>query len=307
MAGLEDHSAETEMAPTTQLKAGSVTKTVTATRVMQLVEAGQLRLDDPLSDFTDVLPEEHGTEIQHLLSHSSGLEDYGDQIGALGVTASWEPEELIAEAPLRAAPGTAHHYSNTNDVILSLVIEAATGSSWIDELNGLLAAQGISTAWLPGSDDDWGDTSPGYFVLPDGTLYQSGPRTHNAVNDFTPSLIGAAGAMVSDAAGLARWGDALWGGDAVLSAETRDTMETPIVSGSAYALGTVVLTDGHGKVLAHNGGVNGYESCVGHRPEDGWTLALLGNAWLSYNGTCCQPGYNWDAADQLWDALYDSQ
>ena len=64
------------------------------------------------------------------------------------------------------------------------------------------------------------------------------------------------------------------------------------------------MADDHGDHWGHNGAVNGYESYVGHRPSDGVTLAIMGNAWLSYNNECCAPGWGWDVKARLWDAFY---
>ena len=303
--GVADYDAGVEMTPETALKAGSTTKTVTMGRVLQLVESGVLNLEDAVSDHVGAIPAEHGIKIKHLLSHSSGLEKYGAYIEPGLVTASWEEEELIAlisELPLRFEPGEEYYYANTNFVLLGMVVESVTGESWTDELNALLTSQEISTAWIP--QGEWGSTSPGYYVYPNGELHSVEGSTHNAVNDFHPSIIGAAGNMVSDVVGLVKWGDALWGGERVVSNDTRTLMVTPVVEGSFYALGTIVLADEYGDQWSHNGAVNGYESHVGHRPADGVTLAVMGNAWLSYENKCCGPGWNWDVQARLWEAFY---
>ena len=303
--GLADYDASSEMTDAIALKAGSTTKTVTMGRVLQLVEAGSLSLDDPISDHLDVVPAEHGITIENLLSHSSGLEDYGAYVLPNAATSSWEDEELIAliaDLPLLFDPGEEFYYANTNFVLLGMIVESVTGEPWEDQLNTMLTSQGISTAWIP--KEDWGDTSAGYYVYPDGELHSVNGQTYDAVDDFHPSLVGAAGSMVSDSVGLVQWGDALWGGQGVVSEDTRSVMVTPIVDGSYYALGTIVLPDDHGDHWGHNGAVNGYESYVGHRPADGVTMAIVGNAWLSHNDVCCMPWWSWEVQARLWDAFY---
>ena len=120
---------------------GSVTKTMTAVAILQLVDVGSLSLEDTVADVVpevaDEFPPTADITVEHLLSMTSGLPDYANLPG--GATAQavqdptkvWTPEELIAAA-LGAAevqPIGTPGYSTTNFTILGLMYEAVTGDA----------------------------------------------------------------------------------------------------------------------------------------------------------------------------------
>src|SRR3954447_12393842 len=113
----------------------SSTKTVTATMVMQLVQAGQLSLDQPLSDFYPALPNASAITMRMLLNHTSGLADYFDD-ARLNKIADNEPDHMWtrdeAIAGIHAAqfaPGSQYKYTNTNYIVLGGILEKVTGES----------------------------------------------------------------------------------------------------------------------------------------------------------------------------------
>ena len=120
---------------------GSITKTFTGTVILQLVDEGKLRLDDPIAKYQPEVPNGANITIRQLLQMTSGLFNYTDDPAwnqALDANRQrvWSPQELVAIAlahPPYFAPGTDFHYSNTNTVLLGLIIEQITGNNVADE------------------------------------------------------------------------------------------------------------------------------------------------------------------------------
>jgi D-alanyl-D-alanine carboxypeptidase len=150
-AGLADSAAAVEMLPEDQFQAASITKMLTATTFMTLVEAGLAELDAPIARWLpatlteDLLDERIACTPRHLLAHTSGIADFfGDgEPGAGGVLPFvakmreepdrlWDPHDILAwtKTNLRPhfAPGRGWHYADTGYVLVGLIIEAVTGS-----------------------------------------------------------------------------------------------------------------------------------------------------------------------------------
>ena len=124
-----------------RFRIGSVTKTFTATIVLQLVQEGTLGLDSTLEDHVPgVVPRGEEITIRHLLQHRSGLADiteYPEWLNKAERSPSTSPINSLrfaASKPLAFKPGTRARYSNTNYIALGLVIEKVTGRSYAEEL-----------------------------------------------------------------------------------------------------------------------------------------------------------------------------
>ncbi|MED5369548.1 MAG: serine hydrolase domain-containing protein [Myxococcota bacterium] len=306
--GIVDWDTQAAIAPQQPLKAGSITKTVTAAATLQLVEAGDLGLDDGVGEYVPSLAQHEGLQVRHLLNHSSGLEEYPALIEASELSEPWTEEALlalIAEQELRFPPGSQHVYTNANYLVLGLVLEAVTGEDWQTTTGALLQEHAGAQARIPDPAGGWGEIGAGYMLGVPGE-----PIAVDGEIDFKDylhnSVLGAAGNMSSDAEGLALWSSALWGSDAVLSEDTlalqvSESME--LGGDTAYGLGVVVSQDAYGPLRWHNGAVNGYVAWAGHRPERGESVAVLGNCWKQ---TMAGWDYTWSTqvADALWEAAY---
>lgn len=110
--------------------AGPVSQGFAAVAVMQLVEQGNLRLEDPIGRYVSDLPQAwQSVTLRQLLQHSSGIADYRDADGFDG-SAAYTPRQLIAsvaDEPLAFAPGTDVRQSATNFLLLSEAVEKASG------------------------------------------------------------------------------------------------------------------------------------------------------------------------------------
>ena len=163
---------------------GSITKTLTAIAVMQLVERGRLSLDARVTDYIPELRRVHdpwgsmdSVTVQMLLSHSSGLQD---PTWPWTQGKPWEPfepttwEQLVAMMPYQEAafkPGTRYSYSNPGFIYLARIIEQITGDPWESYVQkNIFAPLGLSRSYFNGTPyylAAW--RSNNYFVVKDST------------------------------------------------------------------------------------------------------------------------------------------
>jgi D-alanyl-D-alanine carboxypeptidase len=145
-AGSADLTPSTPMRVTDRFRVASITKTFVAAVALQLVGEGRMSLDDTVERWVPgLVPGGAGITVRQLLNHTSGLFDYIDDGDDTilkpylrgDVTHVTTPRQIVAVAtshPLHFAPGTKHKYSNTNYIVLGLLVEAVTGDSLTAEL-----------------------------------------------------------------------------------------------------------------------------------------------------------------------------
>jgi D-alanyl-D-alanine carboxypeptidase len=240
-----------------RFRAGSITKMLVATVVLQLAAEGHLRLDEPLSRFLPgLLPDGGRITIRDLLAHRSGLADVADDRQVLdGVRSTWSPRQLIALAstrPRTAAPGGAFRYSSTNYLVLGLVIEQVTGRSLASQVRRRIVDRlGLDdTALTPGRISGahvHGYSLPAHQGVVDPTADPRDLETSSA------RWAGAAGDLVSSASDLARFLAALLGGELLPPTQLR-AMENVH---SHYGLGLAVYPTRCGLAWGHTGNLNG--------------------------------------------------
>ena len=133
--GTGNIEGDTPITPNDHFRIGSNTKTFTGTVILQLMDEGKLGLDDPVSEYQPEVPNGENITIRQLLNMSSGLfsytedEDFNQTLDTEPQKV-WEPEELVeigfSHQPY-FSPGDGFHYSNTNTVLLGMIIEQLTG------------------------------------------------------------------------------------------------------------------------------------------------------------------------------------
>jgi CubicO group peptidase (beta-lactamase class C family) len=279
--GLADVETGRAATPDTQYRIGSITKTFTAVGVMQLRDAGELSLDDPLTRF---LPESaHGPTIGRMLSHASGLQR--EPPGEIWETLEAPTREqllertAVAEAVLPA--GTWWHYSNLAFALLGEVVARAHGATWEDALRErILEPLGLSRTTPSAAEP----AARGYFVEPwtDAVRLEREP-------DFGGS--GALGKLWSTTGDLARWGVFLAAGDErVLAAATLEEMAhvRAMVDHAAWTVawgtGLALYRRGEDVFVGHGGAMPGQlASLVVHRKS------RVGAAVLTNTGAGASP------------------
>ncbi|KHD77448.1 hypothetical protein MB27_11920 [Actinoplanes utahensis] len=256
-----------------RFRIGSVSKTFLATVVLQLAAERRLTLDDTVERWLPgIVPDGDGITLRQLLDHTSGLYNY---TAALDLSPagwlpqryrSWDPAELVALAtakPPLFAPGTDWSYSNTNYVLLGMVVKAATGRHYSTEIQRrIIGPLGLRQTESPGERVRIsGPHAHGY--LPVGP---AGAEKPVDVTSYNPSIADAAGDMISSTADLNRFFRALLGGRLLPPAQldAMTTMRT-VAPGSGYGLGLETTTLSCGITLyGHGGGIFGYATNTLH-------------------------------------------
>ncbi len=259
-----------------RFRIGSVTKTFTATIVLQLVQEGTLSLSSTLEDHVpDVVPRGEEITIRHLLQHRSGLAnitDYPEWLNQAERSPSTSPINSLrfaASKPLGFKPGTRARYSNTNYIALGLVIEKVTGHTYAQELEQrLLDPLGLDRTELPETRR-----------LPD--LADGG---------YNPNLPWAAGAIVSNAHDLSRFYSALLSGR-LLSGTSLATMKKTV---AGIGLGIFPTGLPCGRAWGHDGYIVDYQTLVSASEEGDrvMVVSLRGPGYLPWLGRallCAEP------------------
>lgn len=222
-SGVSDIRARTPMKADDVFAVGSITKTFTAALVLQLVREGKVDLDAPINTYGLNFPNGDKITVRELLNHTSGIPPLGGDTPASTLYAAdyqnklladtshrYTPAEIlnwVSDRPLLFAPGTDTSYSNTNLILAGQIVEHVTGKPLVGVYHKqLLDPLRLSATRYAAEEALPVANVPGVFSLqPNGTLFNTADFDHTAV--FTS--IGAAGAMVSNAADLITWGNAL--------------------------------------------------------------------------------------------------
>ncbi|MFV2117692.1 serine hydrolase domain-containing protein [Streptomyces sp. Act-28] len=227
-------------------RAGSVTKTFVATVVLQLAAEERLALDDPVALHAPGLlppPLDRRITLRHLLTHTSGLPDLTRPTGP-----AVPPEGLRAALASRTPkPPGGFAYSNTNYVVLGLIVEHVTGRSYADEARRrIITPLGLTGTAFPGART----TLP----LPHGRGYDSAGRDVTALD---PRTAGAAGELVSTLDDLNRFYAALLGGRLLPPTQLNALLDTSSTQGR-YGMGLIPTRLPCGvTVWGHNGRIPG--------------------------------------------------
>ncbi|MEU1598825.1 serine hydrolase domain-containing protein [Streptomyces sp. NPDC005708] len=250
-----------------RFRAGSNTKTFVATTVLQLVAEKKVRLDAPIEHYLPrLVPGGQHITIRQLLSHRSGLYNYTDSLwgGSLEQMyqarfRAWTPKELLTEAFRHApyfAPGTAGHYSNTNYILLGMLIQKVTGNTPEHEIaHRILGPLGLRHTSFPGNSV----RIPGPHAH--GYIRMNGPGSPRIdVTEENMSAASTAGSLISTTHDLNRFFSALIGGKLLPPALLHAMQDVkPLPGQSPYGLGLDRVTDpAYGTAYGHTGGTLGY-------------------------------------------------
>jgi D-alanyl-D-alanine carboxypeptidase len=300
-SGLGDLRARRPARPSDRFRIGSVTKSFVATVVLQLVGEGRLRLDDSVKQWLPgAVPGGQRITIRQLLNHTSGLYNYTDDLLAplrakptledyqRLQTRSYTPQALVTMATRHRPvfpPGTGFSYSNTNYILLGLLVERITGDPLAAQLQQrILQPLGLGDTELPVTQRRIrGPHIHGYAPLDRAWIPSDGPAGLVDVTQDNPSWAWAAGAMVSSAAVLARFYQALLGGR-LLGPDLLKAMQTTVGAsgqlgpGAGYGLGLMRLALGcGGQVWGHGGEIPGYATVAFSTPDAARQLVLTDN------------------------------
>jgi D-alanyl-D-alanine carboxypeptidase len=262
------------------VRIASVTKSFTATAILQLVAAKKLSLDAHLSEFVPDIANGDAITVEQLLDMTAGVFSYTEDDtfvtnyfanpqmpftaqDALGIVRAHQPD---------FAPGTSTHYSDSNYVLLELIAEKVTGEPLGDTIQSqILDKVGLDATSYPTTDALPDPFSHGYLAQPFG-----GPRDVTLGN---PGVAGGAGAMISSLEDLHKWAVALGTGALLPKSLQKQRLQThPLVATPkltfSYGLG---ITNVNG-FLGHDGGILGYATAMFYLPKAKATIVVESNS-----------------------------
>ncbi|GGR33252.1 serine hydrolase domain-containing protein [Streptomyces netropsis] len=285
-SGVSDLTTRRPPLPPDRFRAGSISKTLIATVVLQLEAEGRLSIDDTVEKWLPGVVRGHGHDgskitLRRLLNHTSGVYDYTEDPGLhlLGTDFlahrydTWTPEQLVALAMKHRPnfePGAGWSYSTTAFTLAAMVIERATGHTYASEAKRrIFTPLGLHASTLPG-------TYP-RIPAPSGrmyTVFSNDPehRVHD-ITEFNPSWAWSAGELISSTSDLNRFFTALLGGKLLPRAQLKE-MTTTVPSpnfpwGQEAGLGIFRLTLPCGTELwGHTGFLPGSQS-IAYTTRDG--------------------------------------
>jgi D-alanyl-D-alanine carboxypeptidase len=277
VSGFADREAGRALRPGDRFRIGSVTKTFVAAVVLQLVDERVLSLDDTAERWLPgLLPAGEGITIRELLSHTSGLPDYVDDLPR-SIGAAWQPRDLI-ELALEDPPGAPRRfsYASTNYLVLQLVVEEATGADLAEQLERrIFQPLGLEeTSFEPGSVT--GPLAHGYRPPSHAGVVTGSPVD---VSDEPATWAWGAGAIVSTADEVAQFFRALLQGE-VVPPDLLEEMQALVPAGrNRYGLGLAVYPTPCGPAWGHTGNANGYVTIAWNTRDAGRQAVLMTNSY----------------------------
>lgn len=282
--GFSDRDAKTPMKPTDRLLAGSVGKTFAAATALQLVKQGKINLDDKIEKYLGSepwfarLPNAKDITVRQLMNHTSGLVRYEFKNEfTKDLTANpekvWKPAELLAylfdtKAPFEAGKGW--NYSDTNYIVLGMIIEKVTGRKFYDEATKRLLKPLKLTDTIPQDGPRLKGVVQGYA----GPNNQFGGTDAMIVNGkfaINPQFEWTGGGYASTAHDLARWAKMYYEGKAFspdLLPQVIDGVAAPMLGRETkYGLAAIIRQTTAGTAYGHSGFFPGYMTDMMYFPE----------------------------------------
>jgi CubicO group peptidase (beta-lactamase class C family) len=276
------------LAPDMVFRLGSITKQFTAAAVMLLVEQGKLALNDPIEKYLPGYPTQgHAITIEHLLTHTSGIQSYTDIPGWM--TGRIKTDMTVAELvdafkkePMQFAPGTAYRYNNSAYVLLGAIVEKASGQTYAAFVSErIFTPLGMSSSY-------YGSNGPVIAKRVQGYT-RGGDAVANA-QYLSMTQPYSAGSLVSTVDDLARWDAALYT-EKLLKRSSLERMWTSytLANGkpTGYGYGFSLDTLRGRRAVAHGGGIHGFSTFGLRLPEDRVYVAVLCNT----DSPKANPGY----------------
>ena len=272
-AGVADLKTKKPMKTDFRFRIGSVTKTFTATVILQLAGENRLNLDDSIEKWLPDVIQGNGYDakqitIRQILNHTSGIAEYSRSKEAdfTNTKRLYTAEELVKigiSAPPDFAPGKSWSYSNTGYVLLGLLIEKVTGNSYAEEIeHRIIEPLELSDTFLPGNSS----IIPGTKHARVYVQHEEGSELKD-VTYFNPSIASSAGDMISTADDLNKFFSYLLGGKLLKEKQLKQMLTTvPTGKGgiNGYGLGIFEIKLPNGvQIWGHTGGIPGFDAFAG--------------------------------------------
>ena len=278
--GFADIRSKMAMRSSYYFRIGSITKTFTATALLMLADEKKVGLDDPVNKYVDFVPNGDKITLRMLANMTAGLYNYTEdeawvKTAFSNVDRTWTPRELIdvglAHKP-DFEPGTGFHYSNTNYVLLGMIIQRATGQ-WIQDIFADKIFKPLRlkhTVWPTGS------AMPA--VNAHGYTEQTLDNRRVDATNRNPSWAFTAGELISTMADLRTWVQSYATGS-LISPEMQKQRLTwvtfpPNTPERHYGIG---IGEDHGW-LGHTGELPGYNTAAYYLPAKKAVIVVMVNS-----------------------------
>jgi D-alanyl-D-alanine carboxypeptidase len=292
--GFSDRETRTAMKPTDRMPAGSVGKTFAAATALQLIKEGKIGLDDKIEKYLGHeqwfprLPNAKDITVRQLMNHTSGLVRYEfKEQFTKDLTANpdkvWKPAELVAylldeKAPFEAGKGW--DYSDTNYIVLGMIIEKVTGRKFYDEANRRLLKPLKLSDTIPQDGPRLKGVVQGY-AGPNNPFGGTDAMLVNGKFSVNPQFEWTGGGYVSTAHDLARWAKMFYEGKAFspdLLPQVVEGVSAPMLGReSKYGLGAIIRKTPAGTSYGHSGFFPGYMTDMMYYPEQKIAVAVQVN------------------------------
>jgi len=298
--GFSDRESKTPMKPADRMLAGSTGKTFAAATALQLVKEGKIGLDDKVEKyfFGEAwflrMPNARDITVRQLMNHTSGLVRYEfkDQF-TKDLTANpekvWKPRELLAylldeKAPFEAGKGW--DYSDTNYIVLGMIIEKVTGKKFYDEAIRRLVKPLKLVNTIPQDGLKLKGVVQGYA----GSNNPFGGKDamiHDGKFAINPQFEWTGGGWATTSADLGRWAKMMYEGKAYspeLLPQVLDGVAAPMLGReSKYGLGVIIRRTAAGTSYGHSGFFPGYMTDMMYFPEQKIAVAVQVNTSVGQN------------------------
>ena len=270
------------------MRIGSVSKIYTAILILKDCENGLLKLEDPLAKWVPEIPYANLITIKNLLNHTSGVFDYTANFSLqmqiiLKIHKQWTPQELVSyilKGKPNFKPGEKYHYSNSNYLLLGIILEKLHHKRFLELFNenyrshlGL-----VNTYFLPNKNSIPTNLISGYDfdMIPGGRVL---PPTDIA----WPSLAFTSGAVATSADDLLKFTEQLFS-EQIISKATINKMEDflacsdlHIRTQDGYGLGLRRLNIDGDILMGHTGTILGFGAATFFCPKKGYFISFIAN------------------------------
>jgi CubicO group peptidase (beta-lactamase class C family) len=255
----------------TKYKIGSVTKTFTATMIMQLVEEKKILLTTKLSKFFPKIENADKITIEQLLYQRTGIKDYANADETLSdVLGKSNIKELILKKIENYSstfkPDTKYEYSNSNYFVLGLIIEKVTKKTYAENLQKRIADKlALKNTYYTNEKTD--------VTKRESYSYKFNGEYWDKIEEWNNDIAFSSGGIISTPEDLTKFIRALFKGNLVSPAsfELMKTLK------DTYGMALIRFPFGERKFFGHNGRIEGFESTMGYYQQDDMTISLISN------------------------------
>ena len=255
----------------TKYKIGSISKTFTATMIMQLVEEKKILLSTKLNRFFPKVDQSDKITIEHLLYQRTGIKDYANADATLtDVLGKPNSKELILKKIENYSsmfePDTKHEYSNSNYFILGLIIEKVTKKSFGENLKIRISDKlELKNTYYTNEKTD--------VTKRESYSYIFSGENWEKIDEWNNDIAFASGGIISTPEDLTKFIRALFKGNLVTPA----SLELMKTLKDTYGMALIRFPFGERKFYGHNGKIEGFGSTMGYYEKDDLSISLIVN------------------------------